>query len=334
MKLTLCPEGVNSTKNWAQPMSVARYCVAVLGYFGPAGTFTHQALQTITDEEGIPFASVAEVLDAVRSRQVEAAVVPIENSVEGGVSATLDKLVDGDPLLITGEIVIPVEFGLYVRPGTSLDEVSSVLTHGHAAAQCRDWLATMIPDAQVTEAGSTAGAAREVADPASRYDAAICARIAGQLYGLDELAHSIEDNPGAVTRFVVVSPPGTVLARSGADKTTLVAYMREDHPGALLEILQQFAVRGVNLCRIESRPTKTFLGSYCFSIDAEGHLADRRLAEALLGLHRICRDVVFLGSYPRADAQPPDVRAGFADADFQEAARWLDGLSSRAAESA
>jgi len=135
---------------------------------------------SITDADGVAFSSVGEALDAVRQGQVTGAVVPIENSVEGGVSATLDKLVDGDPLIITGEVVIPVEFGLYVRPGTSLGDVASVLTHGHAAAQCRDWLATMIPSAQVTEAGSTAGAAKEVSDPASRYDAAICARAAGQ----------------------------------------------------------------------------------------------------------------------------------------------------------
>lgn len=282
---------------------------------------------SITDADGVAFSSVGEALDAVRQGQVTGAVVPIENSVEGGVSATLDKLVDGDPLMITGEVVIPVEFGLYVRPGTSLGDVASVLTHGHAAAQCRDWLATMIPSAQVTEAGSTAGAAKEVSDPASRYDAAICARVAGQLYELEELAYSIEDNPGAVTRFVVASRPGRLPERTGADKTTLVAYLHQDHPGALLEILQQFAVRGVNLCRIESRPTKTLLGSYCFAIDAEGHLADRRLAETLLGLHRICRDVIFLGSYPRADAQPPDVRRGFDDESFEEAQAWLERLA-------
>ena len=156
-----------------RPWQVARrYPVRVLGYFGPAGTFTHQALLTIDDSDGVPFASVGEALDAVRQGHVDGVVVPIENSVEGGVSATLDKLVDGDPLVVTAEVVIPVEFGIYVRPGTTLDDVTSVLTHGHAAAQCRDWLATMIPDAQVTEAGSTAGAAKEVADPASRYDAA------------------------------------------------------------------------------------------------------------------------------------------------------------------
>ena len=131
----------------------------------------------------------------MRAGEVRGAVVPIENSVEGGVSATLDELIAGEPLAIRAEIVTPVEFGLYVREGTALADVRSVLTHGHAAAQCREWLATTLPQAHVTEAGSTAGAAAEVARPDSRYDAAVCARVAGQMYGLDELAYQIEDNP-------------------------------------------------------------------------------------------------------------------------------------------
>lgn len=298
----------------------------VLGYFGPAGTFTHQALLSVSDEEAIALPSVAQALDAVRSGEVECAVVPIENSVEGGVSATLDELIAGEPLVIVGEIVIPVSFGLYTRPGTQLEDVRQVLTHGHALAQVRQWLSRELPDALVTAAGSTAGAAQEVADPASRHDAAVCARVAGEIYGLDELAYGIEDNPGAVTRFVMVGRPGSVAARTGKDKTTLVAYMQEDRSGALLEILEQFAVRGVNLTRIESRPTKTVLGSYCFAIDAEGHLHDNRVAEALLGLHRICRGVIFLGSYARADSQEPDVQPGFSDADFRSAADWLANL--------
>ena len=298
----------------------------MLGYFGPAGTFTHQALRTITDDDALAFASVREALDAVRLGHVRGAVVPIENSVEGGVSATLDELIAGAPLAIRGEIVIPVEFGLYVRPGTRMDEVRQVLTHGHAAAQCRDWLGLMVPQAHITEAGSTAGAAAEVARPESRYDAAVCARVAGELYGLEELAYQIEDNPGAVTRFVEVGVAGPVPARTGADKTTLVAYMREDHAGALLEILEQFAVRGVNLSRIESRPTKTTLGSYCFSIDVEGHLHDKRVEEAMEGLHRVCPTVHFLGSYPRADKARPVVGHGFTDEEFDAAARWIRTL--------
>lgn len=298
----------------------------MLGYFGPAGTFTHQALLSFHDEEALAFSSVAEALDAVREQDVDGVVVPIENSVEGGVSATLDKLVGQVPLMIRREIVIPVEFGLYVREGTTLDDVTQVLTHGHAAAQCRDWLALMLPDAHVTEAGSTAGAAQEVSDPNSRYDAAISARVAGELYGLTELAYAIEDNPGAVTRFIEVGLPGPLPEPTGHDKTTLMAYMHEDHPGALLEILEQFAGRGINLCRIESRPTKTMLGSYCFAIDAEGHARERRVAEALMGLHRVCRNVIFLGSYERADEQEPDIARGFSDADFDAAQNWLKDI--------
>lgn len=304
----------------------------MLGYFGPAGTFTHQALLSVSDDEAIALPSVAQALDAVRTGQIDRAVVPIENSVEGGVSATLDELIAGDPLVIVGEIVIPVTFGLYTRPGTRLADVRHVLTHGHALAQVRQWLARELPDALVTAAGSTAGAAQEVSDPASRHDAAVCARVAGEIYGLDEVAYGIEDNPGAVTRFVMVGRPGPVPVRTGTDKTTLVAYMHEDRSGALLEILEQFAVRGVNLTRIESRPTKTFLGSYCFAIDAEGHLHDRRVSEALLGLHRICRDVIYLGSYARADQQRPDVPTGFTDDDFRDAASWLATLEQPAGE--
>lgn len=298
----------------------------MLGYFGPAGTFTHQALRTITDEDAVAFPSVREALEAVRRGEISGAVVPIENSVEGGVSATLDELIAGEPLAIRGEIVVAVEFGLYVREGTRLEDVREVLTHGHAAAQCRYWLAEMVPRATVTEAGSTAGAAAEVARPESHYDAAVCARVAGETYGLTELAYAIEDNPGAVTRFVEVGRAGAVPERTGADKTTLVAYMREDHSGALLEILEQFAVRGVNLTRIESRPTKTTLGSYCFSIDVEGHLHDRRVAEALAGLHRVCPRVHFLGSYPRADQARPKIGDGFTDDSYEAAASWVDGL--------
>ncbi len=298
----------------------------MLGYFGPPGTFTHQALLTFSSEPAAPFPTVARALDAVRTGEVEAALVPIENSVEGGVSATLDSLSNGHRLMIVREVLLPVQFGLYARPGATLADVRRVLTHPHAAAQVREWLATNLPEMIVTEGGSTAAAAQEVADPQSSYDAAICAAVAAQLYGLVPLVGDIADNPDAVTRFVLVSRPSAPPQPTGADKTTLVAYMKADHPGGLMEILEQFAGRGVNLCRIESRPTKTALGDYCFSIDAEGHLRDPRLTEAMLGLHRICRAVVFLGSYPRADGVRPNVAAGFTDEDFAEAKAWFGSL--------
>jgi prephenate dehydratase len=301
---------------------------ASYGYFGPEGTFTHQALLTLPALAGepIPYPTVPAALDAVRVGEVTAALVPIENSVEGGVTATLDNLTYGEPLVITREVLLPVQFTLFARTGTSAAQVRHVLTHPHAAAQCRTWLATNLPQAMVTESGSTAGAAAEVADPRSRFDAAICASIAGEMHHLEPIAKDIADNPDAVTRFVLLSRPGPVGPSTGADKTTLVLFMRDDHPGALLEILEQFASRGVNLCRIESRPTKRTLGDYCFSVDAEGHLDDARLAEAMMGLHRICADVVFLGSYPRADRVEPIVPRGTSNRDYTEAGAWLNRL--------
>ena len=298
------------------------------GYFGPVGTFTHQALLTLPalPDEPAPYATVGLALQAVRDGDVAAALVPIENSVEGGVSATLDNLTYGEPLRITREVLLPVQFTLFARNGTQIQDVRRVLTHPHAAAQCRDWLANNLPQAMITEGGSTAAAAAEVADPDSRFDAAICAQVAGELHGLTSLATGIADNPDAVTRFVLVSRPVPVGPATGADKTTMVLFMRDDHPGALLEILEQFASRGVNLCRIESRPTKKSLGDYCFSVDAEGHVDDARMAEAMMGLHRVCRDVVFLGSYPRADLTESIIRRGTSNAEYAAAETWLQNL--------
>lgn len=298
------------------------------GYFGPVGTFTHQALLTLpaVGAEPIPYATVGQALEAVRAGEIGAALVPIENSVEGGVTVTLDNLTYGEPLLITREVTLAVQFNLVGRPGTKLRDVRQILTHPHAAAQCRAWLAAHLPDASVTESGSTAGAAADVADPKSRFDAAICAPVAGDLYRLRAVAEGIADNPDAVTRFVLVAKPGPLPTATGADKTTMVLFMTENHPGALLEILEQFASRGVDLCRIESRPTKKILGDYCFSIDAAGHISDARLAEAMMGLHRICADVVFLGSYPRADSTPANIRAGTSNAEYAAAVDWLRRL--------
>jgi prephenate dehydratase len=295
----------------------------VLGYFGPEGTFAHQALLTFHDGEAVPYATVGQALDAVRRGEVEAVLVPLENSVEGGVSVTLDNLASGQRLMITREVILPVQFDLCARPGTRMEDVRKVLTHSHAAAQTRGWIAKHLPQATITEGGSTAGAAKEVSDPNSRYDAAVCAAVAGDLYGLDHLATGIADNEGAVTRFVLVSRPAQPPMPTGADKTTLAVYIKQDQPGALLSMLEQFAVRGVNLCRIESRPTKEKLGNYYFSIDVEAHIREPRLTETVLGLKRVMEEVVFLGSYPRADHVRPAIDSGYADTDFADARQWF-----------
>lgn len=273
-----------------------------------------------------PYATVAGCLDGIRAGEVEAGLVPIENSVEGGVSATLDNLTYGEPLMIVREVLLPVQFTLFARPGTRLSDVRRVLTHPHAAAQCRDWLAANVPQAEITTDGSTAAAAAAVADPASDYDAAVCSQIAGEMHHLHALASGIADNTAAVTRFILVSRPGPVGPATGADKTSLVLFLRSDRPGALLELLEQFASRGVNQCRIESRPTKTTLGSYCFAIDIEGHIDDARIAEALMGLHRVAARVIFLGSYPRADAEPSDILTGTSNDAYDAAGQWLANL--------
>jgi prephenate dehydratase len=299
------------------------------GYLGPVGTFAEAALRTLpaaAKADLVPFPSVAAALDGVRAGEVDAALVPFENSVEGSVPAALDDLATGDPLQITREVLLPVSFALLGRSGLEHKDVRTVATHPHAEAQCRRWLRDVLPQASVVLAPSTADAARAVRD--GEYDAAISAPIAAEHYGLQVLASDIHDNEGAVTRFVLVSRPGPPPAPTGADRTTVVVFIAEDHPGALLQLLTEFAVRGVNLTRIESRPTGRGLGSYCFSVDCEGHVADARVGEALSALRRVSADVRFLGSYPRADGQPPQVAPGTSDDDFRAAAAWLDRLRS------
>jgi prephenate dehydratase len=298
-------------------------------YLGPAGTFTETALRSLpaaARAELLPCATVPYALDLVRDADVDGAVVPIESSVEGSISVTLDELAVGEPLMITREMTVPVQFALLGRPGRDEFSVRSVVTHPAAAAQCRHWLARHLPQAEVTHASSTALAAQMVAENDARYDAAVAAPLAAEHYRLAVLAHGIGDNPDAVTRFVLVSRPAPPPGPTGADKTSLVAFIGDDHPGALLEVLEEFSVRGVNLTRIESRPTGLALGHYCFSIDAEGHIADQRVGEALMGLRRVCPEVRFLGSYPRVDKVAPTIRDGTSDADFRHAAHWLARL--------
>ncbi|MEY4323302.1 MAG: prephenate dehydratase [Actinomycetota bacterium] len=300
--------------------------MTTIGYLGPRGTFTEAALNLLPqakDSQLVPLATVTAALDAVRAGKIDAALVPLENSVEGSVSQTLDELASGEPLVIVEEVTLQVRFSLMARPGTKLEDVRTIATHPHAHAQCRGWLSTALSDARVVPALSTAAAAEEVADPASRFDAAIAAHIAAEHYGLDVLAENIGDNGHARTRFVLVSKPVAPPAPTGADRTTLVLFMRENHSGALLEILTELSVRGVNLTRLESRPTQKQLGDYYFSVDCEGHINEARVGEALRGLHRICADVRYLGSYPRHDGVLSNLQDGVSDDDFSEASDWL-----------
>ncbi|MFV2017415.1 prephenate dehydratase [Micromonospora sp. LOL_023] len=299
-------------------------------YLGPEGTFAEQALRTIpAAEQGVrlPARSVPEALEAVRTGAADAALVPLENSIGGAVGVTFDELTNGTPLVITQEVVLPVEFVLAARAGTSLEQIGSIAAHPQASTQCRGWLRQHVPDATVVDVLSNGAAAAGVA--AGDHDAAICAPIGATGHGLTVLAHKIADHCDAVTRFVLVRRPGPPPPPTGDDITTLAVYIAHDSVGALLAVLMELAVREVNLTRIESRPTGEALGRYAFFLDCSGHVADDRLGDALRGLHRVCAEVRFLGSYPRHDWPPAGGgRAGGdqadrRDDDYAQAAAWL-----------
>ena len=299
-------------------------------FLGPEGTFTEAALLQVpgaADATRIPCTNVNVALDRVRAGEADAAMVPIENSVEGGVTATLDAIATGQELRIIREALVPITFVLVARPGVELSDIKRISTHGHAWAQCRLWVDEHLPNADYVPGSSTAASAMGLLEDDAPYEAAICAPlVAAEQPGLNVLAEDIGDNPEAVTRFILVSRPGVLPDRTGADKTSVVVPLPEDHPGALMEILDQFASRGVNLSRIESRPTGQYLGHYFFSIDADGHATDSRIADALAGLHRISPATRFLGSYARADKQPAVVAPHTSDAAFASAHAWVDSI--------
>ncbi|WP_341718180.1 prephenate dehydratase [Micromonospora sp. FIMYZ51] len=302
-------------------------------YLGPEGTFADQALRTVpAAEHGIrtPARSVGEALEAVRAGDADAALVPLENSIGGAVGVTLDELAEGEPLVITREVILPVEFVLGARTGTLLPAVRSVAAHPQASTQCRGWLRTHLPDAVVIDVLSNGAAAAGAAT--GEYDAAICAPIGATRHRLTVLADKIADHPDAVTRFALLSRPAPAPPPTGDDVTSLAVYIAHDRVGALLSVLMELAVRGVNLSRIESRPTGEALGRYVFFLDCTGHVADARLGEALQGLRRVCADLRFLGSYPRhrwnptMAERPVSAPAGLSDADYADAAAWLARL--------
>lgn len=297
-----------------------------VAYFGPRGTFTEQALFTQPDlsaGETIPCSSIPEVLDATSSGEVDLGFAPIENSIEGSVNVTLDALAFDHELLIQREVVIPIELCLMALPGTRLEDISMVSSFPHAVAQCRGFLAEKLPGAAIEAANSTADAARVLAETANPNGAVIANARAAEVYGLEILDTAIDDHEENATRFVAVARGG-IPAPTGHDKTTVVVFQRADAPGSLLAILQQFAARAINLTKLESRPTKQRLGSYCFMIDFEGHIGDELIADCLRDL-RVTHDVKFLGSYPAAGAKAQQARRD-ADAAWQRANEWLVAL--------
>ena len=278
----------------------------------------------------MPCGSVDAALAALRAGEVDGAMVPIENSVEGGVTATLDALASGDPLVVIGEVLVPITFVLAARPGTALADVRAVGTHPHALGpgprldgRAPARTPTYVPTLSTAAAADGAGRRGR----AAAYDAAVCAPVAARdCTGSRCWPTDIGDNAGGGDPVRAGGPARRRCpSRPGRTRPRWCSSRRDDHAGGLLELLEQFAARGINLTRLESRPTGESMGAYCFSIDFEGHVLDERVGEALMGLRRICAEVRFLGSYPRADGS----RRGAprtSDADFIEAREWLRTL--------
>ena len=297
-----------------------------IAYLGPEGTFTEAALLKMTAAGVVPSAgelqpepaeSTPAALEAVRSGAAEFACVPIENSIEGSVLPTLDSLAGGPPLQIYAELTLEVSFSIVVRPGVVPEQVHSVAAFPVAAAQVRRWLAAHLPGAEVVPANSNAAAALDVV--AGRADAGVSTALAAQRYGLSELAGDVVDEPNARTRFVLVGRPGPPPGRTGADRTSVVLRI-DSAPGALVSAMNEFGIRDIDLTRIESRPTRTGLGTYVFFLDCVGHIDDSAVAEALKALYRRCADVRYLGSWPTGAA------AGAVPPQLDDADRWLTRL--------
>lgn len=291
------------------------------GYLGPEGTFTEQAARTLAataDVELLPTDGVSAAFAGLRSAHLDAAVVPMENSVEGAVPLTQDELTHGPPVIITAEAFVAVTLQLLVRPGTTLAQIRTVGSHPHGLAQVRSWLRDHLPHVEMVVTGSTAAAAADVA--AGRIDAAAAAPVAGERFALQALAADIGFARDAVTRFVLLERPRAAPSPTGNDRSSLIISV-DNRPGTLLAVLSEFAVRGINMTRLESRPTRSKLGEYVFLIDTDGHLADPAMSDMVAALIRRSALRRWLGSYPRAfgtNVPLPD----FAQPTAYDAAAW------------
>lgn len=304
----------------------------LVAYLGPAGTFTETAARILTGAEDesqlYPCSDIDEIFREVESGRCSRGVVPIENTLQGSVTATLDALAFDTDLLVHGEMELPVTLVVAAKPGTALADLTEVHSHPVPLSGCRKWLSTAVPQAERIPAASTARAAELVA-ASDQPIAAIVNPLAADRYELEIVARDVADRANNTTRFVVVGshvPPPT-----GWDKTSLVVFIEANKPGALLQLLEIFAERELNLTKIESRPTKAELGEYCFFLDVEGHLADERVGDALAAVKRTHRDVKILGSYRRSGARRTDEadRIAADDEAYRDAAYWLAGWRGR-----
>jgi prephenate dehydratase len=274
-----------------------------IAYLGPAGTFTEDALREALvageDFEALRTPTVHDAILAVQRGDAERALVPFENSIEGSVRSTLDTLAfEAESVAIVGEHDFTVRAMLLAREPLELGEIEAVLSHPQPLAQCARFLRENLPAAELRSVSSTAEAARLIGESSEPW-AAIGALAAAELYGCEILREGIEDEANNVTRFVWIAAAGTEVVGGGAWKTSIVfSELGEDHPGALVEALQEFSSRGVNLTRIESRPLRSELGRYMFFCDLEGSAGEPAVSEAISALRAKAESVRVLGSYP------------------------------------
>ncbi len=304
--------------------------MSAIAYFGPSGTFTEMALDRLLDD-AVPAlghlptgadvsresaSSPPAVIEMVRSGSVEFGCVPIESSVEGAVPATMDALVAGARVQIFAETVLDIAFAVAARAATDADQVATIAAYPVAAGQTRESIERLFPSARIVPATSNSAAAADVAD--GRADAALTTALAASMYGLVVLTDGVADSADATTRFVLLGRPAAVPPRTGDDRTSVVLDLPNE-PGSLIAAMSEFATRGIDLTRIESRPRRGERGYY-FYLDAAGHIDDMPMAQALAALHAYARGVTFLGSWPAARANgiaPPDHAASLA---------WVESL--------
>jgi len=271
-----------------------------VAFLGPAGTFTEEALRASAggEPEEIPYSTVYETVMAVQERDAERAVVPIENSLEGGVAATLDALAgEAEGVRIAAEVVHPIHHCLVARQPLALDAVERVVSHPQATAQCARFLRDRLPRAERATADSTAEAVRRVRESREPV-AALGSRLSAELYGCEILAENVEDHPDNLTRFVWLARAEDVEEPEPPAKTSVVFWgFNDESPGALAAVLSEFAERDINLTRIESRPRRVRLGHYMFFADLEGAAGDDRVTQALEALRGRVETLRVLGSY-------------------------------------
>ncbi len=296
-----------------------------IGYLGPEGSFSYEAIQRINSSgtlKIVAFESITEVIQNTESESVQFGLAPIENSIEGGVPETLDQLLFHSDLMIQKDFVLDIHEHLQALPEAKLGDIKEILSYPHAAAQCRSWLAKNLPRVKITATNSTSEASKIVAEAKDKQLAAIGPESAAKVYGLSILRPKIEDHHDNQTKFVILAK-NKIPNLTGSDRTTIACFQHSDRPGSLHSIVGKFSARGINLTKLESRPTKKRLGQYCFIIEFEGHVKDPVVADCLMDLHTELAKVKFLGSYPTQGSESIAKANSLA---WENATDWLNSL--------